>query len=121
MNKNNYALVEYAKAMLGHPYWYGCFGQISTKELYKSKKKQYPKLYEWKLPKSQLGTRVFDCVGLIKGYLWSDSINSNPVYNPNQDVSANGMLDACKKKGSISSMPEVVGPWPRCCLSWSVV
>ncbi len=109
MSKTNTGLVKYAKAMLGHPYWYGCYGQISTKSLYKSKKKQYPSQYEWACPSSQLGVRVFDCVGLIKGYLWSSSINSNPKYNSSQDVSANGMLAKCKKRGNISSMPNVPG------------
>ena len=109
MKKTNTGLVKYAKAMLGHPYWYGCYGQISTKALYKSKKKQYPVQYEWSCPSSQLGTRVFDCVGLIKGYLWSASVNSNPKYNASQDVSANGMLSVCKKKGKISTLPEVPG------------
>ncbi len=109
MAKTNKGLVKYAKAMLGHPYWYGTYGQISTKALYRAKKKQYPSQYQWECPASQLNTRVFDCVGLIKGYLWSKSINSNPVYNASQDVSANGMLAVCKKKGKISSLPEVPG------------
>ena len=109
MSKTNSGLVKYAKAMLGHPYWYGCYGQVSTKELYKTKKKQYPVQYEWACPKSQLGTKVFDCVGLIKGYLWSTTINSTPKYNASQDVSANGMLSRCKKKGKISTLPEVPG------------
>ncbi len=109
MSKTAKGLVGYAKAMLGHPYWYGCYGQISTKKLYKAKKKQYPVQYQWKCPENQLGVRVFDCVGLIKGYLWSDGINSNPKYNASQDVSANGMLAKCKKRGSIDSMPNVPG------------
>ena len=109
MTKTNTGLVKYAKAMLGHPYWYGCYGQISTKELYRVKKRQYPVQYQWPCPASQLNTRVFDCVGLIKGYLWSKSINSNPVYDASQDVSANGMLAACKIKGKINTLPEVPG------------
>lgn len=109
MSKTNTGLVKYAKAMLGHPYWYGCYGQVSTKALYKSKKKQYPNQYEWPCPKSQLDTKVFDCVGLIKGYLWSKTINSTPKYNASQDVSANGMLSKCKKKGKINTLPEVPG------------
>ena len=109
MIKTNKGLVKYAKAMLGHPYWYGCYGQISTRALYRTKKKQYPVQYQWQCPVTQLNKRVFDCVGLIKGYLWSKSINSNPVYNASQDVSANGMLAVCKKKGKIKTLPEVPG------------
>ncbi len=109
MPKTNKGLVRYAKAMLGHPYWYGTYGQISTKALYRTKKKQYPLQYQWPCPASQLNTRVFDCVGLIKGYLWSKNINSGPKYNPAQDVSANGMYAVCKKKGRINTLPEVPG------------
>lgn len=109
MSKTNTGLVAYVKAMVGNPYWYGCFGQTATKALYNAKKKQYPKYYEWSCPSSQLGKKVFDCVGLIKGYLWSSSITATPKYNASQDVSANGMYDKCKKKGRISSMPKVPG------------
>jgi hypothetical protein len=109
MSKTNMGLVAYAKAQLGHPYWYGCFGQISTKQLYKVKKKQYPKYYTWALPNNQLGTRVYDCVGLIKGYLWSSSITAKPKYNAKQDVSANGMHAVCKKHGAMNDMPNVAG------------
>lgn len=109
MSKTAKGLIEYARKQLGNPYWYGCFGQKSTKALYTAKKKQYPKQYEWACPASQLGKRVHDCVGLIKGYLWSDTPTSVPKYNAKQDVSANGMLDACKKKGKIKDLPEVPG------------
>lgn len=102
-------LVKYVKHYMGHPYWYGCFGQISSFSLYTNKKRQYPTQYQWNCPESQLNKRVFDCVGLIKAYLWSDKINSNPKYNASQDVSANGMRDKCKTGGSISTLPELPG------------
>ena len=103
-------LVEYANAQLGLPYWYGTFGQKATAELYAAKKKQYPELYKsWNDFPTQYGKRVHDCVGLIKGYLWSDTTTSTPKYNSSQDVSANGMLARCKENGSISSMPDVPG------------
>lgn len=109
MSKTNIGLVEYAKAQLGRSYWYGCFGQIATEALYNSKKKQYPKFYTATDYARQYGYRVYDCIGLIKGYLWSDTPTSTPKYNPSQDVSADGMLLKCKVKGAISSMPEVPG------------
>lgn len=103
-------LVEYAQAQLGLPYWYGTFGQKATAELYAAKKKQYPELYKsWNDFPTQYGKRVHDCVGLIKGYLWSDTTTSTPKYNSSQDVSANGMLARCKENGSISSMPDIPG------------
>ena len=109
MGKTNTGLVEYAKAQLGKPYWYGTFGNISTAALYKSKKAQYPQQYQWSCPSNQLNKRVHDCVGLIKGYLWSETATSVPKYNAKQDVSANGMLSVCKEKGSISTMPDIPG------------
>ena len=109
MSKTNTGLVAYAKAQLGKPYWYGCFGQVSTTALYSSKKRQYPSQYQWSCPKNQLNVRVHDCIGLIKGYLWSNTSTSTPKYNASQDVSANGMLEKCVSKGAISSMPDVPG------------
>ena len=107
-------LVEYAKAQLGLPYWYGTFGNIATEALYAMKKKDYPKYYNWagtpydNFP-SQYGKRVHDCVGLIKGYLWSDTPTSKPDYNGSQDTSANGMLARCKENGSIATIPDIPG------------
>ena len=106
----NIQLVNYCRQAVGHPYWYGCFGQYSTEALYIAKKNQYPKYYKWKLKHKELGTRVFDCVGLIKGCIWAKGIFANtPKYNSAQDVSANGMYSKCTKKGVINSLPEVPG------------
>lgn len=109
MSKTNKGLVEYCKAQLGNPYWYGCFGQTSSRQLYATKKKQYPNQYEWACPKNQIGKKVHDCVGLIKGYLWSESSTSKPIYKGSQDVSANGMYTKCKTKGKINTMPNEPG------------
>lgn len=112
--KTNTGLVEYAKAQLGLPYWYGTFGNTATAELYAAKKKTYPIYYHWSGTKydnfqSQYGKRVHDCVGLIKGYLWSDTPTSKPKYTSYQDLSANGMRSACKDRGDIATMPDIPG------------
>lgn len=110
MAKTNKGLVEYAKLQLGKPYWYGTYGQKATKQLYNSKKKQYSAYYQWSYSNSVAGKRVHDCVGLIKGYLWSATPTSSPKYNKNQDVSADGMYTTgCNKKGNINSMPNTIG------------
>ena len=113
MAKTNKGLVEYAKAQLGKPYWYGTFGQTATYILLEAKRKQYPQYYKQSNYKvvftTQLGKRVHDCVGLIKGYLFSDTPTSAPKYNVAQDVSANGMFAKCVEKGSISTMPDIEG------------
>lgn len=108
--KTNIGLVEYAKAQLGKEYWYGTYGSAASESLHKAKKKQYPKYYTWSYQAKWAGMKVHDCVGLIKGYLWSQSPNdTKPKYNKNQDVSANGMRSKCKVKGNISTMPDVAG------------
>lgn len=109
MNKTNIGLVEYAKAQLGLPYWYGTYGQTATEALLNYKRTQYPKYYTANDFTSQYGKRVHDCIGLIKGYLWSDTPTSVSKYNPKQDVSADGMLSICKEKGKISTTPELPG------------
>ena len=109
LNKTNTGLVKYAKEQLGKPYWYGCFGQTATKILYEQKKTQYPKYYTAKDFTNQYNQKVHDCIGLIKGYLWSDSETSAPKYNPYQDVSADGMLYRCMEYGKIATLPEAPG------------
>ena len=109
MSKTNVGLVEYAKAQLGRPYWYGCYGNIATKALYEYKKVQYPKYYTDKDFESQFGQKVHDCVGLIKGYLWSDAPNSVPKYNNKQDLNVDGLFEKCTLNGDISIMPKLPG------------
>jgi cell wall-associated NlpC family hydrolase len=109
MAKTNTGLVAYAKAQVGKPYWYGCFGQTATEKLYKDKKAQYPSYYEASDFKSQYGKRVHDCVGLIKGYIWSDSATATPKYNAAQDKSAAGMYSASTEKGLAASFPKKAG------------
>jgi hypothetical protein len=85
---------------------------MATKSLLTAKTKQYPAHYgKDRMSKynSQIGQRVHDCVGLIKGYLWSDTPTSTPKYNGSQDVSANGMIGKCEVWGYIDEIPEIPG------------
>ena len=107
--KTNLGLVEYCKAQLGKPYWYGTFGQMATESLLRQKSAQYPTQYKWTDFVDQYGEKVHDCVGLIKGYLWSDTPTSSPIYNASQDKNVSGMLDNCTKKGDMSTMPDIIG------------
>lgn len=110
MAKTNSGLVAYAKAQVGLPYWYGTFGQIATESLLESKKKRYSDYYEpWNDFLTQIGKRVHDCVGLIKGYLWSDTATSTPKYVSAQDKSAQGMYAASTLKGTIDAFPKHAG------------
>lgn len=111
-NKTNIGLVEYVKAQLGKPYWYGTYGQTATEELYNSKAEQYKKTgyyTKWDDYPTQYGQRVHDCSGLIDGYIMSDTPTSKPVYNKAYDYSANGLLTASKEKGTIDTIPELEG------------
>lgn len=107
--KNNAGLVLYAKAQVGLPYWYGTFGQTASPTLLNSKRKQYPSYYKSTDFNTQYNKRVHDCVGLIKGYLWSDTNTSKPKYNASQDVSAAGMYKNSTTKGDMSTFPALNG------------
>lgn len=102
-------LVKYCEAQLGLPYWMGTYGQKATESLYKANKARLPAYYTASDFASQYGKRVHDCVGLIKGYRWSDTPTSTPAYNALQDVAVSGLLAQCSKKGEIASIPEQAG------------
>lgn len=107
--KTNLGLVEYCKAQLGKPYWYGTFGQIATENLLRQKSAQYPTQYKWTDFIEQYGQKVHDCVGLIKGYLWSENLNSTPIYNSKQDKDVSGMKANCVETDNIKTIPELPG------------
>ena len=110
-NKTGKGLADYATAQLGRPYWWGTFGQRATPALLAQKRQQYPEAYGSYGSEcaKHYGERVHDCVGLIKGYLWSAGVDSVPVYNSCQDVTAAGLYSACSKTGAIASLPEEKG------------
>lgn len=111
--KNNLQLVEYCKAQLGKPYIYGTFGQILTEKLLNEKAKQYPKYLSASRVKTAkanyLGQRVHDCYGLYKGFLWSDTADSAPKYKASEDLSADGAFNKATEKGTIDTLPNIVG------------
>ena len=109
MSKTNKGLVAYAKAQVGKPYWFGCFGQKSTNGLLASKRKQYPSYYTASDFNKQIGVKVHDCIGLIKGYLWCDKPTSEPVYKASQDTNAKGMYAIAKVKGTNANMKYLDG------------
>ena len=111
MSKTNAGLVEYATAQLGKPYWWGTFGQMASAVLLTQKREQYPDRYGsyGDECKKQYGQKVHDCVGLIKGYLWCDTPDSEPIYKASQDVAVSGLFMACPENGSIDTMPDIPG------------
>ena len=112
-SKNNIGLVEYAKAQLGRPYWYGTYGQVSNPSLLTNKKRQYPSYYTASDFGRQMGVKVHDCIGLVKGYMWCESPDDpKPVYCSNgfPDVSADMQFNRSKFKGyTMATLPKVAG------------
>ena len=107
-------LVNYAKAQLGRPYWWGTSGQIATETLLNSVKKLYPDTYAKPMyanAPQQLGQKVHDCMGLIEGYFWSDNADAPARYNSNgfTDTTADRLLASATDKGAISTIPEIPG------------
>lgn len=112
MTKTNSGLIEYVKAKVGCYYWYGTFGQMANNALYQAKKNQYPKYYTASDFNSQINhpKQVFDCAGLIKAYLWTDSIDDvTPTYKASQDYGATAFYNHCTIRGKISSFDRVPG------------
>lgn len=109
MSKTGQGLVEYALAQLGKPYWWGTFGQTASAGLLAEKRQQYPERYTAGDFTAQFGQKVHDCVGLIKGYLWCDTPDSEPIYKAAQDVAVSGLYMVCTKSGSIDTMPNIPG------------
>lgn len=109
MSKTGQGLVEYAKAQLGRPYWWGTFGQTANAGLLAAKRQQYPGYYTSGDFPAQFGQKVHDCVGLIKGYLWCDAPDGEPIYKAAQDVAVSGLFMACSESGSIDTMPDMPG------------
>lgn len=109
--KTGQGLAEYAIAQLGRPYWWGTFGQTANAGLLAQKREQYPDKYGsyGDECKKQYGQKVHDCVGLIKGYLWCDTPDSEPIYKAAQDVAVSGLFMACPESGSIDTMPDIPG------------
>lgn len=109
MSKTASALVAYCEAQLGRPYWFGTCGDIASAALFRAKKAQYPGYYTASDFPKQYGQKVHDCVGLIKGFRWSDSPDAQSKYNAAQDVAVSGLLGQCSKRGSIATMPDQPG------------
>ena len=110
---SNKQLVKYARGQLGRPYWYSCYGQISSVMVYNIIAGRYPdKVKKW--PKesymAQLGQKVHDCSGLIKAAIFcKGDPEALPQYNCKYDYSADGLINLCTETGSFDSVPDVPG------------
>ncbi len=109
--KTNSGLLAMAKTMVGQGYWTGCYGQKATQELYDYKRQQYPTATFPNNYKEQIeqGTRVMDCSGMVKGYAWGLSLDTDPVYDAATDWNQQGMYTRATVKGPISTFPKKDG------------
>ena len=112
-------LYAYALAQIGNPYWFGTFGQIADASLLNNRRSAYPSYYTDTDFPNQYGQRVHDCAGLIKGYRWSETPNSVPVYNAAQDIDIESMYAECSRVfGAIgdSNWNSIYKAYPGVCL-----
>ena len=114
--KNSTDLVLWAEnaADKGWGYVYGTYGTVLSESMLNAKMEQYPDEVATKeqfIRNTWLGKRTADCVGLIKGYGWFNTVSQQTEIGSNgmQDLSANGMYDAATVKGEISTIPEIPG------------
>lgn len=116
MTHTNIGLRDHARQYLGQPYWYGTCCYDCTESLLARKAKQYPSHYtEGRMTRYRddiaKKKKSADCVGLIKGYYWTDE-NGVQRYVPSTDVSASGMYNKATVKGVVPKdhkIPEVPG------------
>ena len=104
--KNVNYLISYATAQIGKPYWCGTFGQVATEWLYHYNKGRLPMYYTANDFMSQLGQKVHDCVGLVKGAMWCNTPEAQPTYVPSQDYTVKQMYTSAIEKGLIKNIKE---------------
>ena len=114
-NKTNLGLVAHAEKALKEKWFYGwgSYGQKATVSLVESLVRQYVSMNtRWKSYMTgavNANSRLCDCYGLIKSYLWWSSDNANPKYSSTQDRNTSMAYNAAKEKGPLSTLPEIPG------------
>ena len=96
-------LVEYARAQVGAPYWKGAYGQKASLGLLNHSRWSRPKDFEDLSFLDDLGKRVFDEAGLIKGYLWTAEADKRPYHDRDHDWSCAGLYENATEKGGMDS------------------
>ncbi len=106
-------LIEHCEKALNEKwrYLWGCYGQIATKTVIDNNIKQYPaNASKREYAEGAIGkTRLCDCYGLVKSYLWWTDNKGNPKYNGSQDFNTAAAYSRAKEKGLLADMPEIPG------------
>jgi hypothetical protein len=114
MAKTNLGLVAYCEKALSEKWHYawGSYGQKATAALVDSLVKQYPSMNtKWKdymLKAVAAGTRLSDCYGLVKGYLFQQA-DGSVKYDAAKDINSGSAYSKAKEKGELASIPEIPG------------
>lgn len=114
--KNNLDLAQWAveAEKAGWGYVYGTYGTVLDEGLLTSKIGQYPDEvggHETFIRQNWLGRRTADCVGLIKGYGWYNAETGQTEIGANDmpDIGADTMYNNANEKGTIDTIPEILG------------
>lgn len=101
-----------------HGYVYGAFGQMCTPEYLDQQAERYPGNDEAggesrEIGNQWIGKPVYDCIGIIKAYMWYDYEDDEIYYQTNgfPDCGANSIWDSIEsgKSGTIDTIPEIPG------------
>lgn len=96
-------LVEHARSHLGAPYWSGGFGLTATLGLLNYSRWARPEEFRGRSFLNDLGKRVFDDAGLVKGYLWSSGPDARPRHDRMHDWTSAMLYEEAEKKGGMDS------------------
>ena len=119
--KTNIGLCNFAFNVLNENcgYVYGAFGQDITMSYLKEQQRRFHGDADANLTDSEVqfiydtfgGKPAFDCIGLIKAYLWLDTSSGNIQYASNgfSDFGANSIRETVAIKGNISNIPDIPG------------
>ena len=114
--KNNVDLVAFAQEACDDEWGYvwATYGLILTEESLDGLQEQFPEEVGGELDfirENWLGRRTVDCAGLIKSYLWYDYEMGEILYERFgiDDMRADELFEMTEDKGTLDTMPEVVG------------
>ena len=102
-------LVQYVKAQEGAPYWKGACGQTATLGLLDHRRWECPEDFDDLSFLDDLGKRVFDDTGLIKGYLWSCGADARPYHDRDRDWTCAMLYGNAEAKGGMDSFDKANG------------
>lgn len=113
MSKTNLELVQHCEKALKEKWYYlwGSYAQLSTQNTINSLLKQWPtnEKYRAEFEKTIGKTRLCDCYGLVKSFLWWTGDKTDPKVIASQDVNTASAFSKAKEKGALSTLPEIPG------------